>query len=197
MKTLSIGAVCAFATVLAAGTAAAQERLPINIDPLPSGRLPAGFTQRDLSPLRPVRCQVDPAVASVTLTKGRQPTAVSVSYEIVNRGRSAWASGPRQQVAQLAITNSSSGRARQFSRNLTDSAGAGATMLTYNSITVANAFDTEFAGTVEVAIVYDPDIAIDGNACNDDSNSGNNQLRIDSAEVLAFMQSTATSRTFR
>lgn len=201
MNTLSIGAVCAFTTMLA-GTAVAQERLPLqrlpqDLGPIAQDRLPSGVTTRDLSPLRPQRCQVDPAVASVTLTKGRQPTAVSVSYEIVNRGRSAWASGPRQQVVQLAITNSSSGRARRFSRTLTDSAGAGATMLTYNSITVANAFDTEFAGTVEVAIVYDPDIAIDGNPCNDDSNSGNNQLRIDSAEILAFMQSTATSRTFR
>lgn len=196
MKTLSIGAVCAFATLFA-GAAVAQDRLPRDLGPIARDRLPDSITQRDLSPLRPQRCQVDPAVASVTLTKGRQPTAVSVSYEIVNRGRSAWASGPRQQLVQLAITNSSSGRARRFSRTLTDSAGAGATMLTYNSITVANAFDTEFAGTVEVAIVYDPDIAIDGNPCNDDSNSGNNQLRIDSAEVLAFMQSTATSRTFR
>lgn len=196
MNTLSIGAVCAFTTVLA-GAAMAQDRLPANIEAVPGGRLPAGATPRGLTPWAPARCQVDPAVASVTLTKGSRPGSVSASYEIVNRGRSAWTSGARQQVVQLAVTNGSSARARRVSRPLTDNAGAGATMQTYTSVTMANAFDVEFAGTVEVAIAYDPDIAIDGNTCNDDSSSGNNQLLVDSAEVQAFMQGTATSRTFR
>lgn len=196
MNTFSIGAVCAFTTLLA-GAAIAQDRLPYDFRPIGADRLPSGVTPRDLSPLRPARCQVDPAVASVTLTKGSRDGSVSARYEIVNRGRSAWTSGPRQQVVQLAITNGSSSRARHFSSPLTGNAGAGATMLTFTSVTVANAFDVEFAGTVEVAVTYDPDIYIDGNTCNDDSNSRNNQLRIDSAEVLAFMQGTATSRTFR
>lgn len=195
MKTLSIGAVCAFTTVLA-GAAIAQDRVPYDFRPVGADRLPGGVTHRDFSPLRPVRCQVDPAVASVTLTKGSRPGSVSASYEIVNRGRSDWASGARQQVVQLAVTNGSSSRARRVSRPLTASAGAGATMQTYTSVTMANAFDVEFGGDVEVAITYDPDIYIDGNNCNDDASSTNNQFRIENAEVMAFMRGTATSRTF-
>jgi hypothetical protein len=197
MKTLSIGAVCAFATVLAAGTAAAQERLPINIDPLPSGRLPAGFTPRTLPGL-PTVCHVDPAVASVTLTKGSRPGQVSVSYEVVNRGRSAWTSGARQQSVSLQARNANTGRVYRSNRALPTSAGAGSSMLNFSSPMISNAFDDfEFGGDVEVAIAYHRDIYIDGNSCNDDSSSTNNQFRVENAEVMAFLRGTATSRTFR
>jgi len=197
MKTLSIGAVCAFTTILA-GTALAQDRFSMNIEAIPGGRLPAGITPRGLTPWTPPRCQVDPAVVSVTLTKGARRGQVSVSYEIVNRGRGAWTSGPRQQGVQLIAQNGNTGRAFRNHQSMPGGAAAGATLLRYTSPFISNAFDDfEFGGHVDVSISYDPDIHIDGNICNDDSNAANNRLRIDNAEIMAFMRGSAASRTFR
>lgn len=195
MNTLSIGAVCAFTTLLT-GTALAQDRLPSGIQIAPP-QLPAGVLPRGDFRL-PVRCQVDPAVASVTLTKGSRRGQVSVSYEIVNQGRSAWASGARQQGVNLSAHNGNTGRTYRNHRILPGSAAAGGTMLRFSSPYISNAFDDfEFGGHVDVSISYDPDIYIDGNDCNDDSNSANNRVRIENADILDFMRGTATSRTFR
>lgn len=195
MKTFSIGAVCAFATILS-GAAVAQERLPSGIQVAPP-RLPAGALPRvDLRV--PARCDVNPAVASVTLTKGSRRGQVSVSYEIVNRGRSAWSSGARQQGVNLLAHNGNTGRTYRNHQALTGSVAAGGTMLRWSSPYINNAFDDfEFGGHVDVSISYDPDIYIDGNNCNDDSTTANNQVRIENAEILAFMRGSATSRTFR
>jgi len=195
MKTISIGAVCAFATLLT-GAAVAQDRLPSGIQPIPGARLPAGATPR-FNPQLPVRCQVNPGVAGVTLTKGRNRGQVSVSYEIVNRGRGTWTSGARQQGVNLSAHNANTGRTYRNHQAMPGSASAGGTMLRWSSPFIANAFDDfEFGGHVDVSISYDPDIYIDGNNCNDDSSSANNQLRIENADILAFMRGTATSRTF-
>ncbi len=196
MNTFSIGAVCAFTTVLA-GAALAQERLPANIEAVPGARLPAGATPR-IIPGVTARCQVNPGVASVTLTKGSRRGQVSVSYEIVNQGRSAWSSGPRQQGVNLLAHNGNTGRTWRNHQAMPGSAAAGGTMLSFSSPWINNAFDDfEFGGHVDVSISYDPDIYIDGNNCNDDSTTANNQVRIENAEILAFMQGSATSRTFR
>ena len=196
MNTLSIGAVCAFTTVLA-GAAVAQDRLPANIEAVPGGRLPAGATLR-FGPRLPALCQVNPGVASVTLTKGSRRGQVSVSYEIVNMGRSAWSSGPRQQGVHLVAQNGNTGRAYRNHQSMPGSAAAGGTLHRFSSPFISNAFDDfEFGGQVDVSISYDPDIYIDGNTCNDDSITANNQVRIGNADILAFMQGTATSRTFR
>ena len=72
--------------------AIAQDRLPANIEAVPGARLPAGATPR-IFPGVTARCHVNPGIASVTLTKGSRRGQVSVSYEIVNQGRSAWSSG--------------------------------------------------------------------------------------------------------
>lgn len=195
MNTLSIGAVCAFTTVLA-GAALAQDRLPANIEAVPGGRLPAGATPR-IFPGVTARCPVNPGVASVTLTKGSRRGQVSVSYEIVNQGRGAWSSGPRQQGVQLVAQNGNTGRAYRNHQRMPGSAAAGGTMLRFSSPYINNAFDDfEFGGHVDVSISYDPDIYIDGNNCNDDSSSTNNQVRIENAEILAFMRGSAASRTF-
>ncbi len=55
MKTLSLGAVCAFTTIFA-GVAIAQDRLPAGVQPLPGGRLPAEAMPRGLTPWTPARC---------------------------------------------------------------------------------------------------------------------------------------------
>ncbi|MDP1528607.1 MAG: hypothetical protein Q8M05_04425 [Rhodoferax sp.] len=195
MNTLSIGAVCAFTTLLT-GAAMAQDRLPSGIQVAPP-RLPAGAVPRTDFRI-PVRCQVNPGVASVTLTKGSRRGQVSVSYEIINQGRSAWVSGARQQGVNLLAYNGNTGRTYRNHQAMPGSAAAGGTMLRFSSPYISNAFDDfEFGGHVDVSISYDPDIYIDGNDCNDDSNSANNRVRIENADILGFMQGTATSRTFR
>lgn len=142
-------------------------------------------------------CSVDPAVTAVTITKlGRNQ--YRVAYEIANRGRSAWRSGSNQQNVLLTTRNGSSGRTFSDVQSLTGSAGARSTMARYSSPAISDALDDfEFGGLVEVSIAYDPDIAIDGNRCNDDSNSGNNTLAVEGEALMAFLKSRATSRTFR
>lgn len=143
-------------------------------------------------------CDVDPAIASITLTKGARPGDVRVSYEVVNRGRSAWRSGAEQQLVLVKTVNGNTGETFDQDRALTGVAAAGASMQRASTPMIAHAFDSfEFGGTVDVTVVYDPDIRIDGNACNDDRRSGNNTASIDAATVFAFVSSRATSRTFR
>jgi hypothetical protein len=142
-------------------------------------------------------CPVDPAIASVTLTKGSRPGQVRVSYVVVNNGASAWRSGAGQQVATLNVVNSATGATRAFHRSLPTSAASGATMASVTTPMMAAPFDHgEFGGEVEVSIAYDPDIYIDGNRCNDDGQSANNTARVENSEVLAFLTGAATTRTF-
>jgi len=198
--TLAIGTICAAACLIGTIAQAQSYRLPENARPLPERSLPgsAGLPDpRGYAP-RPVACDVDPRVASVTLTKGARPGQVSVSYEVINAGRGAWASGPRQQNVSLVARNNNTGREFRNRQALTVSAGAGATMLRYTSPMISNAFDDfEFGGEVTVAIIYDPDITIDGNPCNDDRNSGNNTFRITYSDIIAFSRGTASTRTWR
>jgi hypothetical protein len=179
------------ATVSVAASAMAGPMSSRTITPvlkLPEGRPPvAVFT-----------CDVDPAIASVTLTKGARPGQVRVSYEVVNTGALAWRSGSGQQVATLNVVNSATGALRAFHRTLPTAAAPGATMAAVTTPTMAAPFDhTEFGGTVEVSIVYDPDIAIDGNICNDDQNLDNNSIRLSAETVLAFLSGPASSQTYR
>lgn len=192
MKTTIISAVCAACVV--SGVAVAQQRLPSSL-PYTPGQIPGARTP-DFRP-GPIACQVDPSIVSVTLTKGRNAREVSVSYEVRNMGRSAWASGHRQQGVNLTANNGNTGRSFTSYQTMTGSAASGATMLRYTSPQIANAFDDfEFGGFVDVSLSYDPDIRIDGNACNDDSNGFNNRIRIENDAILGFMRGTARTQTF-
>ena len=199
--TLAIGAICAVVGLTGAGAGAQAQtyRLSDNAR-LPAHSLPGSAHLPDFRGVapRPVACDVDPMIASVTLTKGARPGQVSVSYEVVNAGRTAWTSGPRQQGVNLLARNGSTGRDFRNHQSMTGMAAAGARMIRYDSPMISNAFDDfEFGGHVDVAISYDPDIAIDGNTCNDDRAYANNTLRIDNAAILGFMRGTATRQTFR
>ena len=179
------------ATVSIAASAMAAPPLP------PSGIRPGpSITTPKIIPS--VVCNVDPAVASITLTKGGRRGQVQVTYEIVNRGRSAWRSGANQQGVHLRAVNGNTGGVFADDRVLTGSAAAGASMLRVTTRMIENAFDDfEFGGHVELAITYDPDIFIDGNKCNDDANMANNTFRVENGDILAFMKGTARTRTFR
>jgi len=179
--------------------ASAQQRLPQGTQVLPGPILPGPRLPPEvLTPTIPSACQVDPAIRSVTLTKGSRPLQVRISYEIVNAGRSTWTSGANQQGANLVARNGNTGRDFTSYQRLAARAAAGGSMLRFTSPMIDNAFDNfEFGGHVDLTIGYDPDILIDGNNCNDDSNNGNNRLRIENAEILGFMRGTARSQTFR
>lgn len=180
------------ATVSIAASAMAGPITPKGITP--AHRLPDGAYLPGVS----LGCVVDPTIASVTLTKGARRGDVRISYVIVNAGPSAWRSGANQQGVHLRAVNANTGGVFSSDRSLTGSAAAGATMLRFTSPMIPNAFDDfEFGGHVELAVSYDPDIYIDGNRCNDDSNAGNNTVRIENGEILAFMNGAATSWTFR
>ncbi|MDO9222911.1 MAG: hypothetical protein Q7U20_04270 [Caulobacter sp.] len=180
------------ATVSIAASAMAGPITPKTFQPgpvLPAGATLPGFT---------LGCVVDPAIVSVTLTKGARRGQVRISYVITNAGSSAWRSGANQQGAHLRAVNGNTGGVFASDRPLPGSAGAGAVMQRFTSPMINNAFDDfEFGGHLELAITYDPDILIDGNRCNDDANADNNTLRIENGDILAFMNGAATSRTFR
>ena len=201
MKTpIVIGAVCGAICLTSAVAQAQTYRIADNARVLPERTLPGNARlpdPRGLTP-RPVACDVDPMISSVTLTKGAGRGQVSVSYEVVNAGRTAWTSGPRQQGVNLVAHNGNTGRDFRNHQAMTGMAGAGASMVRYDSPMISNAFDDfEFGGHVDVAITYDPDIAIDGDRCNDDRAYSNNTLRIDNSAILGFMRGTQTRQTFR
>ena len=185
-------ATCAAALIMV-GSAVAQIQLPPGTPINPGPSLPPGTPL----PTIPMACQVDPAIVRITLTKGAQRGQVRISYEIRNLGRSAWRSGANQQGAHLIAHNGNTGTDFVSHRPLPAAAAAGARMTLYASPMINNAFDDfEFGGHVDLSIGYDPDIAIDGNTCNDDANAANNHKRIENAAILGFMRGTARTQTF-
>ncbi len=159
--------------------------------PVPTPR----FTPKVLPTLK--TCRVDPAIASVTLTKGTRARQVQIAYRVVNRGSTAWVSGANQQNVNLTAHNANTNSYYRNTQRLTGNAAAGATMLSWTSPFIDNAFDDfEFAGDLTVQIGYDPDILLDSNTCNDDVNSANNRVTIDNGAILGFLKGTARSKTF-
>lgn len=186
---IAIAAAVVAATPAAAGPA---------FRPAPVRPGPAVPPLKPMPGLLPAVCVVDPAIVSVTLTKGARRGQVRISYVIVNTGASTWRSGANQQGAHLRAVNGNTGGVFSSDRPLPGTAAAGAVMQRFTTPTIENAFDDfEFGGHVELAITYDPDILIDGNRCNDDANTANNTFRIENGDILAFMNGAATTRTFR
>jgi len=184
----------ASALALLSGNATADPRIQPNTPINPGPRLPPGTVQT----LIPTACVVDPAIVSLTLTKGARPGQVRISYEIANRGTNAWVSGDNQQLVSLTARNANTRHVFTDHRALTGRAAAGARMLHFDSPMIDNAFDSfEFAGEVDLMITYDPDILIDAQPCNNDANTGNNRLRVENTAILGFMRGSVRSQTFR
>ena len=180
------------ATVSIAASAAAGPIAPKGITP--NANIPIGTALPVLSAL----CTPDPAIVSVTLTKGARRGQVRISYVVANLGPSAWRSGANQQGMHLRAVNANTGGVFVSDRPLTGAAAAGATMQRFTTPMINNAFDDfEFAGHVDLLIGYDPDILIDGNTCNNDAETANNTVHIDNGQLLGFMRGAATSQTFR
>lgn len=180
------------AVSLMAGGAAAQIQPQ---GPITQPRLPPGTPTPQITP----PCRVDLAITSITLTKLSRPGYARVDFEVVNLGPSTWNSGANQQLANLVVHNNASGA------DYTLSVPFGARRIARNeraalvrSTTIANAWDTfEFGGTVRASLSFDPDIAIDGNACNDDTNAANNTFDLTHEQVWAFIGGSRTTQTFR
>ena len=187
--TAALAALC-----LAAPTGAlAQLQLPGGAPPIaPGPRLPEGVTPN-------LGCTVDLAIASVSLYKYSRPGDVRVEFEIYNRGPGAWLSGTGQQSANLVVHNNNTGRDYTLSVPIGERRYArGARVARVVSTPIRDAFDPhEFGGTVRMSIAWDPDIRIDGNACNDDSNPANDTYELTTAQVWGFVSGAARSQTFR
>lgn len=135
-----------------------------------------------------VKCLGDPAISRINLIKGAAPGSVTVTVETRNQGTGAWRSRAGQQVLSVMVRNGNTGAVSRHSWPLHARAEAGASMGTYGTPLIRDAFDTfEFRGTVEARISYDPDILIDGNNCNDDRNMANNVRRVSDSEVGRFL----------
>ena len=197
-KILSITAACT--ALVLAGPVMAQSlpRAPVQPTPNQPNLTPQVQEQiRDQlqQQLRP--CRVDPAITRIVLRKNGAPDRVQVSVVVTNRGSSAWIANTGQAVVTWQVRNGNTGQVQGGSANLNRTARAGAVMLSNTSPVYSNAFDTfEFSGTVTASLAYDPDIAIDGNSCNDDINMGNNTRTITSAQISAFMASRNAVQVF-
>ncbi|MGH6683695.1 MAG: hypothetical protein ACRECA_07190, partial [Pseudolabrys sp.] len=118
----------------------------------------------------PTVCRPDPAVTSITVTKTATPGQVQVSYVITNMG-TQWRSGANQQNVTLQIHNNNTNRTVTDTKLLPATAATGAVMFSFAVLPPAGALDdTEFGSWIDLRIVYDPDITLDSNPCNDDVN---------------------------
>ncbi|MGD9981306.1 MAG: hypothetical protein AB7H66_08060 [Hyphomonadaceae bacterium] len=189
MRKLLLGA--GLAVALLSGGAAAQ--LPQG--PIVQPQLPPGTPTPQIQPT----CMVDLAITSIRLNKLSQPGSATVEVEVTNLGPSTWNSAAGQQQVNLVVHNNNTNNdftlsvpfgGRRVARN-----GRAALV---RSPAIANAFDAhEFAGTVQASLAFDPDIAIDGNACNDDRNAANNSFGLTTEQVWGFLSGTPRTQLFR
>jgi len=170
------------------------------------GAASAQVSSGAITPVRPdlrirAACggSVDLAITSATLFKLARPGSARVEFDIYNLGPGEWNSGA-QQVANLVVHNGASGH--DYTMTSVPIGGrrfaAGERVGHVVSPPVNSAFDPlEFAGTVQMTLSFDPDILLDSNPCNDDSNPANNTFAIDSAGVQSFLTDGAPAHTFQ
>ena len=191
-----LGTLCVSSLLMASALGAQAGKInPKDVrQPLPG---PIGGPVKPTGPLAPVACRVDPAIGSINLAKGKGAGSAQVTVEVKNMGRDAWQSGPRQQQLVIVVKNGNSGAVWNRTYTLTTRAAAGARMGYFTTAVIPRAFDDfEFGGTVEARINYDPDIAIDGQRCNDDTNAANNVKLINTEQVFGFISGSARSQSF-
>lgn len=190
----------ALLALLATGAASAQIQVPQGQIPQQQQQLPQGATVRPELQIRPP-CggTVDLAIVSATLNKLTRPGDARVEFEVRNVGPGSWEAAPGQVIANLAVRNGASGATYTLNVPIAGRRYApGERVARVQSTAIANAFDTfEFSGYVDMSLSFDPDIAIDSNRCNDDSNSTNNSFRVDDRGVQAYLSGRPRSRTFR
>lgn len=183
----NLGLPCALALMfMLAGSAMAQPVInPRQIGPqLPPGVQPHVNLQ--------TTCNVDPSITNVYLTRTSATSrSVRVWATIVNVGRDAWRSGANQQNINIVVYNERGG-AERVTQLLPGAAAAGASMLTPTTSFIA----LGPLSTVDVRIVYDPDILLDSNICNDDANNDNNHSRLEVAQVQGFLRSTSLQQAW-
>jgi hypothetical protein len=168
----------------------------------------AVMAQTPTTPITPVRPSItqrlicaDPAIRSLTLTKGAQPGEIQFSFEVVNVGGGPWVDSIYGNVDLIVI--GSNGRDRpslRFVQRLPARAETGARMVSFTSAMVSFAFDTsdDFrGGSVELIITLGPTITRLPRAALCPNHAANDRLVISHAEGRAFMESADRTRTYR
>lgn len=189
---------CIVSSLVAVGFSASAQSNP-NIQPMQNHQgpnLPPGY-QAKLQICRP-----DPAIVSVTLTKGPTRRDVQVSYTIANVGTSQWRSTPSQQHVALTVHNANAPTNRSYtSVQLPGFMSApGAVMLSFTTPMITNAFDdSEFGGYLDLSIDYQPSVWTDDHdfPCNNDANLANNHFRLEGIGILDFVKGPLRSKTYR
>lgn len=152
-----------------------------------SNRLPSHIRLTDAQMKKIMIKKIDLTASSINFTivkcKDRFNGSVIVEGVVKNTGGLAWTSGVNQQSALLYEDNG--GRlqlvASQSFRNLAPGAVVKVSYTrTWNRSSPA---EGEFPPKYVLVIGFDPDIYIDGNDNNDDSNYANNRLTKSAAEV--------------
>jgi hypothetical protein len=121
-----------------------------------------------------------------------------MGLRITNVGTSGeWKSGPEQQAAYFTLHKGNSLPDVTGSYKIPYSGGPGVELANFNTGEYAvDKASMRAAGYIDVRIGFDPDIAIDNNLCNDDSNPANNHVRIPGAAVADFYASADRMRDF-
>ncbi len=117
----------------------------------------------------------DLTISQITFTRlpagpAGSPTRIRTDIVVRNLSRFAYQSSPNQQGVHIFLGNDRVVRSLPF-QNI---AANGAVTLHYN-LTLWSLNEGRF---FRASISYDPDIFLDGNRQNDDSNLNNNSLRI-------------------
>jgi len=143
-------------------------------------------------------CHPDPAITSVTLTKGKYPLGVTVSYPVTHVALTPWHSAPNQQNLTLTAHNANTNQTYANIQRVPADMPARSVMLEFTTPMIKDAFDNfEFGGYLDLRIGYDPDILLDSNPRNDDSNAASNHFRLENSDILGFMKGPKRTQTYR
>lgn len=123
---------------------------------------------------------------SVVTCKDKLHATVQVEGVVKNTGGLSYSTGANQQVALLYENSGSRPRlvATKVFQNL--SPGQEVRVTYTRAWYKASPAEGEFPPTYILIISYDPDIYIDGNDNNDDSNSANNKMEKSGSEINAM-----------
>ncbi len=159
----------------------------------------------NITPIRPpVNARLicaDPAIQSLTITKGERPGQMQFSFEVVNAGAGPWAYAIYSNVELIVI--SSNGRnlpSVRYTQRLPYNAAAGARIISFTSPMIDNAFDTsdDFAGaSIELAITLGAPVARLPLPTMCPNHTANDRLVISHADGRAFMEGSERTRTWR
>ena len=136
----------------------------------------------DPSKVRLLTAKPDLAITAVSVRRSPNLGKTNVRVSVKNVGRAHWRSAPNQQVVMAYIN----GKSYVVSRNI-KSLDASKTRKFVVEVPSQWAVGLEFVPDVDVRIVFDPDIRLDGNRANDDANPANNRRVLSGTQANAMV----------